>query len=80
MSMSVSPNNQNTARSKLQLQHFSPATKKKISATNAISIKFEAMQVNYKSAEKYTGSDTLELLVLYPGGFAREVQFDINVR
>jgi len=37
-------------------------------------------QVNYKSAEKYIGSDTLELLVLFPGGFAREVHLDINVR
>ena len=37
-------------------------------------------QVNYKPAEKYIGSDTLELLVLFPGGFAREVHFDISVR
>jgi hypothetical protein len=37
-------------------------------------------QVNYKSAEKYIGSDTLELLVLFPGGFAREVHLDIDVR
>ena len=42
--------------------------------------KVRGQQVNYKSAEKYSGSDTLELLVLYPGGFAREVQFDIRVR
>jgi hypothetical protein len=28
------------------------------------------MQVNYKSAEKYVGSDELELLVLFPAGFA----------
>jgi hypothetical protein len=42
--------------------------------------KVRGQQVNYKSAEKYSGSDTLELLVLYPGGFAREVQFDISVR
>jgi hypothetical protein len=27
------------------------------------------MQVNYKSAEKYVGSDELELLVLFPAGF-----------
>jgi len=38
-------------------------------------------QVNYKSAEKYIGSDTLELLVLFPGGgFAREVHVNIDVR
>src|SRR6516165_5475706 len=30
-------------------------------------------QLNYKSAEKYSGSDTLDLLVLLPGGFAQEV-------
>jgi hypothetical protein len=34
-------------------------------------------QVNYKSAEKYVGSDTLELLVLLPGGFAQEVHINI---
>jgi hypothetical protein len=42
--------------------------------------KVRGQQVNYKSAEKYSGSDTVELLVLYPGGFAREVQVDISVR
>jgi hypothetical protein len=38
------------------------------------------MQVNYKSAEKYVGDDTLDLLVLFPGGFGREVHLNINVR
>src|SRR5215510_4571235 len=33
-------------------------------------------QLNYKSAEKYIGSDTLELLVLLPGGFAQEVHIN----
>jgi hypothetical protein len=37
-------------------------------------------QINYKSAEKYIGSDTLELLVLLPGGFAQEVHINIDVR
>jgi hypothetical protein len=37
-------------------------------------------QVNYKSAEKYIGSDTLELLVLLPGGFAQEVHINIGHR
>src|SRR5215471_18131211 len=37
-------------------------------------------QLNYKSAEKYIGSDTLELLVLLPGGFAQEVHINIDVR
>jgi hypothetical protein len=38
------------------------------------------MQVNYKSAEKYVGSDELELLVLFPAGFAWEVRYNIDVR
>jgi hypothetical protein len=42
--------------------------------------KVKGMQVNYKSAEKYVGSDELELLVLFPNGFAWEVHYDINVR
>jgi len=37
-------------------------------------------QVNYKSAEKYIGSDTLDLLVLLPGGFAQEVHINMDVR
>jgi hypothetical protein len=42
--------------------------------------KVRGQQVNYKSAEKYIGSDTLDLLVLFPGGFAREVHINIDVR
>src|SRR6516162_5814800 len=42
--------------------------------------KVRGQQVNYKSAEKYIGSDTLELLALLPGGFAREVHINIDVR
>jgi len=42
--------------------------------------KVRVMQVNYQSAEKYVGSDELELLVLFPGGFAWEVHFDVDVR
>jgi hypothetical protein len=38
------------------------------------------VQVNYKSAEKYVGADTLDLLVLFPGGFGQEVHLNINVR
>jgi hypothetical protein len=38
------------------------------------------VQINYKSAEKYVGSDELELLVLFPNGFAWEVHYDISVR
>jgi hypothetical protein len=42
--------------------------------------KVRGMQVNYKSAEKYVGSDELELLVLFPNGFAWEVRYNIDVR
>ena len=42
--------------------------------------KVRGMQVNYKSAEKYVGSDELELLVLFPAGFAWEVRYNIDVR
>jgi hypothetical protein len=38
------------------------------------------VQVNYKSAEKYVGSDELELLVLFPTGTAWEVRYNIDVR
>jgi hypothetical protein len=36
--------------------------------------------VNYKAAEKYTGNDEFDLLILYPTGFARELHYDISVR
>ena len=38
------------------------------------------MLVNYKAAEKYTGNDAFDLLILYPDGLAREHHFDISVR
>jgi hypothetical protein len=36
--------------------------------------------ITYKSAEKYVGNDELDLLVLYPNGFAWEVHVEISVR
>jgi hypothetical protein len=42
--------------------------------------KVRGVQVNYKSAEKYVGNDELELLVLFPAGFAWEVHYDVDVR
>jgi uncharacterized NAD-dependent epimerase/dehydratase family protein len=42
--------------------------------------KVRGVQVNYKSAEKYVGADTLDLLVLFPAGFGQEVHLNINVR
>jgi hypothetical protein len=41
--------------------------------------KVKGVLVNYK-AEKYVGEDAFDLLVIYPGGFAREVHYDIGVR
>ena len=38
------------------------------------------MLVNYKAAEKYTGSDEFDLLILYPRGVAWEIHYDISVR
>ena len=42
--------------------------------------KVKGTQVSYKGAEKYTGNDDFELLVLYPTGIASEYHFDISVR
>jgi RecJ-like exonuclease len=42
--------------------------------------KVKGTLVNYKAAEKYTGNDEFDLLILYPGGLARELHFDISVR
>jgi len=42
--------------------------------------KVKGVQVNYKSAEKYVGDDTFDLLILYPAGFAWEVHYDVSVR
>jgi hypothetical protein len=41
--------------------------------------KVKGVLVNYK-AEKYVGEDAFDLLIIYPGGFAREVHYDIGVR
>ena len=42
--------------------------------------KVRGMQISYKSAEKYVGDDTLDLLVLFPAGTAWEAHYDISVR
>jgi hypothetical protein len=42
--------------------------------------KVRGVQINYKSAEKYVGSDELDLLVIFPTGYAWEVHFEISVR
>jgi hypothetical protein len=42
--------------------------------------KVKGTLVNYKAAEKYTGSDEFDLLILFPDGLAWEYHFDIRVR
>src|SRR5262245_24079680 len=42
--------------------------------------KVKGMLVNYKAAEKYTGSDEFDVLILYPRGVAWEIHYDISVR
>jgi hypothetical protein len=42
--------------------------------------KVKGMLVNYKAAEKYTGNDEFDLLILFPGGYAWELHYDISVR
>jgi hypothetical protein len=56
------------------------ATQKNTSASGAINTRFADCKLNYKSAEKYVGSDEFELLVLWPTGFDWEVHYDISVR
>jgi hypothetical protein len=41
--------------------------------------KVKGVLVNYKP-EKYVGDDAFDILIMYPGGFAREVHYDISVR
>jgi hypothetical protein len=42
--------------------------------------KVKGALVNYKAAEKYTGNDEFDLLILLPGGYAWELHYDISVR
>jgi hypothetical protein len=42
--------------------------------------KVKGTLVNYKAAEKYTGSDEFDLLLLFPGGVAWEIHYNISVR
>jgi hypothetical protein len=42
--------------------------------------KVKGTLVNYKAAEKYTGNDEFDLLILLPHGVARELHYNINVR
>jgi hypothetical protein len=43
-------------------------------------VKAPGMGIKYKSAEHFTGKDSLQILVFYDGGFAQEVTITINVR
>ena len=42
--------------------------------------KVRGWQLNYKSAEKYSGKDEFDLLILFPSGFAWEHHYDMTVR
>jgi len=42
--------------------------------------KVKGIQVNHKSAEKYTGKDEFDLLILFPSGTAWEAHYDLDVR
>jgi hypothetical protein len=42
--------------------------------------KVKGTLVNYKAAEKYTGNDEFDLLILFPAGFAWELHYDMSVR
>jgi hypothetical protein len=42
--------------------------------------KVKGTLVNYKAAEKYTGNDEFDLLILFPAGYAWEFHYDISVR
>jgi hypothetical protein len=57
-----------------------PTYPKESSRSKCNDHKVRGVQVNYKSAEKYVGDDALDLLVLFPSGFAWEVHYDISVR
>ena len=42
--------------------------------------KVKGTLVNYKAAEKYTGDDEFDLLILFPDGVAWEIHYNISVR
>jgi len=42
--------------------------------------KTQATEIKYKSADKYTGKDELDALILWQGGYAWEVHVEIDVR
>jgi hypothetical protein len=42
--------------------------------------KVRGQQAYYKSADKYVGDDVLDLLVIFPAGFAWEIHVNLNVR
>jgi hypothetical protein len=42
--------------------------------------KVKGTLVNYKAAEKYTGNDEFDLLIIFPAGFAWELHYNMSVR
>ena len=57
-----------------------PSFKKENARFKCNDKKIRGVIVNYKSRGGYVGSDKFELLILYPGGFAREIRYNVNVR
>ena len=41
--------------------------------------KVHGVNINYKSADRYQGSDEFNVLIMYPNGLARQIGFNINV-
>jgi hypothetical protein len=58
--------------------HF-PAYSKESNRYKCTQHKVKGALISYK-ADKYTGTDEFDVLVIYPDGFAREVHYDIAVR
>ena len=58
--------------------HF-PSYAKESNRYKCTQHKVKGLLVNYKP-EKYVGEDAFDILVMYPGGFAREVHYAISVR
>jgi hypothetical protein len=58
--------------------HF-PGFSKQSNRYKCTQQKVKGVLVNYKP-EKYVGEDAFDILIIYPGGFAREVHYEMSVR
>jgi hypothetical protein len=39
-----------------------------------------SIAINYKSADKFVGTDEIELFVVWPNNFGHEVHYTVNVK